>query len=230
MSRFIDVGEAITKAVTNRQPTELQVPSYVDERGYIQNAGFTLRPIPALEKGALAGPRAIVLHRTAGDSISSALGAAGPSGTHFYVDKDGTVYQTASLFKKTYHVGLIKSKCMADGTCPAAEEKTLEGWGWAPRRIHNHEKTKAYPNRYPMNEDSVGIEVVSRCLENCGPGDSDNATWEAPTPEQQESISSLIGLLKRLYGLSDSDMYEHDKVSYKKGGEGAGLYEGTDSD
>ncbi|KGM57793.1 hypothetical protein N799_01115 [Lysobacter arseniciresistens ZS79] len=201
--------------------------SYVDERGYIQNAGFILRPIPALEKGKLTGPRAIVLHRTAGDSLASALNAAGPSGTHFYVDKDGSVYQVASLHRKTYHVGLIKSKCMAEDTCPRTEQKTISSWGWAPRRIHDHEKAKPYPDRYPMNEDSVGIEVVSRCLRECGPGDSDSAVWEDPTAEQRDSISLLVRLLQRIYGLSDDDVYEHDKVSYKKGGEGAGLYGST---
>lgn len=228
MTRFIDIGQAITTAALDKAPVELRVDAYVDKDGYIQNANFKLQPIPALEKGSLIGPRAIVLHRTAGDSLASALSAAGPSGTHFYVDKDGAVHQAASLHKKTYHVGSIKSKCRAEGTCPAKEDALIASWGWAPRRIHNHEKVKAYGDRYPMNEDSVGIEVVSRCLTNCGRDEPDNATWEAPTPEQAESISLLIRILKRVYDLGDADIYEHDRISYKKGGEGAGLYSGDD--
>lgn len=90
-----------------------------------------------------------------------------------------------------------------------------------PQRIYNHEKVKAYPLRYPMNEDSVGIETVAKF-------DRSKKEWEAPTVEQSVAISRLIGILKEEYGLSDADIYEHDRVSYKEPGEGAGLYDRGD--
>lgn len=226
MKKFQEVGQSTTSPTDNTQRKEVEVEVYVGENGYVQNAGFTIQPIAALEKGTMVGPKAIVLHRTEGASVQSALDSANTGvGTHFYVDKDGTVYQTASLLKRTYHVGKIKSRCMADGTCPADETKLIKGWGWSPTKVYNHEKVKAYPDRYPMNADSVGIETVSRCVKNCGPNDKGTPEWEAPTAEQKASIATIVGILKKEYGLDNADIYEHDIISYKTEGEGAGLYD-----
>ena len=225
MKKLLEVGQSTTSPVENTERKEIEVEVYVGENGYVQNAGFTHKPIAALEKGAINGPKAIVLHRTEGTSVQSALDSAETGiGTHFYVDKDGTVYQTASLLKRTYHVGKIKSRCMAEGTCPAGETKRIAEWGWNPTKVYNNEKAKEYPTRYPMNEDCVGIETVSRCVKNCGPKDKDTPEWEPPTAEQKESISTIIRILKKAYSLADDDIYEHDIISYKTAGEGAGLY------
>ncbi|MEN1929675.1 N-acetylmuramoyl-L-alanine amidase [Luteimonas sp. MJ250] len=226
MKKYHEVGQSTTSQVDNTQRKEVEVEVYIGENGYVQNAGFTIKPIAALEKGKMDGPKAIVLHRTEGASVQSALDSAGTGiGTHFYVDKDGTVYQTASLLKHTYHVGKIKSRCMVDGTCPADETRQITGWGWSPSKVHNHEKVKAYPARYPMNTDSVGIETVSRCVKNCGPKDKGVPEWEPPTAEQKSSIATIVGILKKEYGLTSADIHEHDLISYKTAGEGAGLYD-----
>lgn len=129
--------------------------------------------------------------------------------------------QAASLLKKTSHVGKIKSRCYEEDSCSVDEAATIKRWGFAPSKVHDHEKIKAYPVRYPMNEDSVGIETVAKF-------DQDAKMWEAPTPQQAAAISKLMGILKDEYGISDADIYEHDKVSYKQPGEGAGLYDGFD--
>ena len=230
MSRkYMLVAESPTTPVSQTQRKQIAVRVYVDEKGWVQNAGFTLKAIPEVEKGSLAGPKAIVLHRTSGDNVESALTSAKKGvGTHFYVDKDGAVYQVASLLKKTFHVGKIRSKCFESGTCPIDEMKMIKSWGFAPGKIYSHEKAKAYPARYQMNEDSVGIETVAKCLTNCGDDDPDDATWDPPTPAQSAAIVTIIDILKSAYGITDSDIYEHDKVSYKKGGEGAGLYSSDD--
>jgi hypothetical protein len=216
--KFILIGESITSPVSNTHRKEILVEIYVDENGYVQNAGFEHRPIGALEQGPIDGPKAIVLHRTdsttAANSIQSFKSGVG---THFIVDKDGTVTQTASLLKHTYHVGKIKSRCYDSGTCPADETKEIRGWGWDPEKIHNHEKAKSYPTRYPMNKDSVGIEVVAKY---------NSGAWDAATQEQLESVSLIVKILKDTYCIGEDDIYEHDKISYKTQGEGAGLYSG----
>ena len=226
--RFVEVGSSETSVTSNTRREEISVDPYVAPNGYVQNAGFVLQPIPALEKRDMTGPKAIVLHRTDGASVQSALNSAKSGiGTHFYVDKDGTVYQAASLLKHTSHVGRIRSKCYEEGTCTENEAATIRGFGWAPRRLHDHEKVKAYPVRYPMNEDSIGIEVVSRCVKNCGPSDKATPEWEPPTAEQSQSIADIIAILQQAYSLDDSDVYEHDLISYKTAGEGAGLWNGA---
>lgn len=225
--RFVEVGASQTSDVANTRRAELSLDPYIGENGYVQNAGFVQQPIAALEKRDIVGPVAIVLHRTDGASVDSALNSAKSGiGTHFYVAKDGTVYQAASLLKHTSHVGRIRSRCYETNSCPATEMATIRGFGWAPKRVHDHEKIKAYPVRYPMNEDSVGIETVSRCIRNCGPGDKGVPEWESPTAEQTRSIANLIRILKSAYGIGDADIYEHDLISYKTAGEGAGLWVG----
>ena len=161
----------------------MSVPVYVDEQGYVQNAGFVFKPIRALEHGALQGPRAIVLHRTVSSTARSSL----------------------------------------KGSCDAAEQSAVESLArrQAYREMHNREKAKPYPDRFPMNEDSVGIEVVAMYTEA-------TRQWDPPTPGQSEAISLLARILKTQYSLTDADIYEHDRISRKTAGEGAGLYDSTD--
>src|SRR5690606_31901697 len=123
MPRFVHVGQSLTSKVTNTTRKPVSVPVYVDEQGYVQNAGFVFKPIRALEHGALQGPRAIVLHRTVSSTARSSL----------------------------------------KGSCDAAEQSAVESLArrQAYREMHNREKAKPYPDRFPMNEDSVGIEVLT---------------------------------------------------------------------
>jgi len=108
---------------------------------------------------------------------------------------------------------------MAGGTCSAGEAKLIKGRGWNPTKVYNHEKVKAYPEKYPTNEDSVGIEVVAMY-------DESTKTWDAPIPEQTESIKVLVRILKKAYSLDDADVYAHDTISRNTEGEGQGLYSG----
>lgn len=216
MSAFIEVGSSRTSPVTQTQRTELQLPVYVGQNGYVQNAGFIQKPISALEKGALIGPVAVVLHRTDSYNSSSVFRSFQDSGigTHFVVDKDGAIYQTASLQQRTWHVGKLKSRCRDERSCGAVEAAVLARMSFS--QINSHELGKRYPARYPANTDSVGIEVVAK---------HQTAGWDAPTPAQSTAINQLVEILKNEYGLSNGDVYEHDKISYKTDGEGAGLYD-----
>jgi hypothetical protein len=177
-----------------------------------------VRPTPALEQGDLPKVEAIVLHRTSGANLQGALkeGESTREGTHYYVDKDGTVYQTVSLDNHTAHVGKIKSRCIQEpGSCTPKETRDAR----TPRGIPNlntYEQNQTYPRRYPTNEDSIGIEVVANY-------DKATNTFEAPTEAQRQSIMRLVEALKTEYGLDASDIYQHDKISYKTDGEGAGL-------
>lgn len=223
MSRFLHVGQSITSPVSNTARKVVSVPVYVDDRGYVQNAGFMFKPIAALEHGRLQGPRAIVMHRTVSTTARSSLNAfARGIGTHFLIGKDGVVYQTASLLEKTYHVGPVRSRCFEESTCDAQERVAVEALERreAYRDIHNREKVKSYPERFPMNEDSVGIEVVAMYSEV-------TRLWDSPTSEQRESIAQLVRILQKQYSLTDADIYEHDRISRKTAGEGAGLYDGA---
>ncbi|MCD9088150.1 N-acetylmuramoyl-L-alanine amidase [Stenotrophomonas sp. SY1] len=222
MHKSFHVGRGYSSPAAERQPVRLRVPVYIDDSGYVQNAGFMFKPIEKLEGGPLRGPIAIVMHRTAGSTVESALAAYRSSGygTHFTIDKDGAIYQTASLKQFTRHVGTIAPRCIREGTCVGDEERKLNLLSYKGK--HDHEIRKTYPARYPINEDSIGIEVVARHIPQ-------EARWDPATGHQQESVSRLIAVLFKEFNITSSDTYEHDKISYKTLGEGAGLYGGIDS-
>ncbi|MTH48748.1 peptidoglycan recognition protein family protein [Intestinirhabdus alba] len=191
---------------------------FVDDGGYIRNAGLIKKSIPELEKGVMKKINAIVLHRTDSSTEQGPLVSfSNGIGTHFLIAKNGDIYQTASLFSYTSHVGKIKSRCQAENTWSEAERKIIESFGWNPKKLYNHEKEKEYPSRYPYNVDSIGIEVVALY-------DKKVKEWGNPASEQKNSISTLVDILINIYELSEEDIYEHDRISYKTAGEGAGLY------
>jgi hypothetical protein len=83
----------------------------------------------------------------------SSYAAGGQNGAHFLIAKDGTIYQTASLKRRCYHVGrLIKSRCLTIGaaSCADAAYAKLSAMGWVARinLIDRTERQKAYPARY----------------------------------------------------------------------------------
>ncbi|MCC8378815.1 MULTISPECIES: N-acetylmuramoyl-L-alanine amidase [unclassified Xenorhabdus] len=199
-----------------------QIP-YVNEDGFFKNTDIIQDHVTALEKGNIKTVNAIVLHRTDSYTMSSAIASFRTIklGTHFIVDKDGTIKQTASLNKITEHVGKIKSKCKEEGVCKNdAERKKIISWGWKPSKITAYERLKSYPDRYPTSSDSIGIEVVAKYEK---PKNGEPYYQEA-TEQQKESIKKLVNLLKCKYNLKNGDIYEHDKIAYKTKGEGANLY------
>lgn len=195
--------------------------------GFLTDPGITRTAIPRLERGEMPQVDGIVLHRTESSTASSTLNAwrnDRPYGTHFLIDKDGTIHQTSSLNRQTAHVGPIRSRGEDEGTIPAAEQRELDaarravtGTSARVAAVNGIEADKPYPERYPSNRDSVGIEVVGRYNQA-------TQTWDAPTPEQTASIQRLVGTLQNNFGLTDHDVYQHDRIAYKTAGEGAGLY------
>lgn len=214
-----DVAAAQTLAPHAQQRT-------IGADGYLTDPGITRTAIPGLEREALTDVNGIVLHRTAGSTAESTLdqwrGHTRPLGTHFLIDKDGTIHQTASLNNQTRHVGKIRSRGEVEGTITPEEQQRLDAAREAPGNdytaVHRIESARAYPNRFPTNGDCIGIEVVGAYNERTG-------SWDPPTPEQTASIRRLVGTLQNNYGLDDHDIYQHDAISYKTQGEGAGLYQ-----
>ena len=95
-----------------------------------------------------------------------------PYGAHFLIDNDGKIYQTARVTQKVFHVGKIRSRCQQLGSCSPEDEMAIKtilsskvGYSTKVTELNDYESKKAYPSRYPTNEDSLGIEVVGQFSE-----------------------------------------------------------------
>ena len=69
-----------------------------------------VKTYPSIEHGALLSVTSIVLHRTDSSTAASVLNAyksGQKTGAHFLIEKDGKIYQTASLERICWHVGIL---------------------------------------------------------------------------------------------------------------------------
>jgi len=160
---------------------------------------------------------AIVLHQTGGATAESTLSSYENSdyGAHYLIDKDGSIYKTAKLTSVTWHIGKIRSKCYQTNTCSKKEKcnidnifhKKGENYQTKVRNLHDYESAKDYPERYPINQDAIGIEFVSEM--------GANGQFVSITEKQQEASNYLTGKLMTEFKLTTSDIYRHSDVSYK---------------
>jgi N-acetyl-anhydromuramyl-L-alanine amidase AmpD len=175
-----------------------------------------------IEKGALTRVNAIIVHQTGSDSADSSLSSysGGINGAHFLIDKDGIIFQTARINQKCWHVGNIKSRCSELKTCSAEDLKEInsilfkkgESYELRVRNLSQHEAKKTYPQRYPTNDDALGIELVGRF-------DAKSGNYDTVTRAQNESLIWLVSVLEAGLGLTNDDIYRHPQVSYKQSSE-----------
>jgi N-acetylmuramoyl-L-alanine amidase len=201
----------------------------IGQDGFLTDPGIVRTAVPRIEHGAMPQVNGIVLHRTESSTAAGTLSTwrtreAG-TGAHFLIDTDGTIHQTVSVDRQAWHVGAVRSRGEVEGTITPGDQRELDAargttpeWrGTAVRAVSRIESTRPYPERYPTNGDSVGIEVVGRY-------NAATSTWDPPTTEQRASIRRLVGTLQNNFGLNDHDVYQHDVISRKTPGAGAGLY------
>lgn len=193
----------------------------IDSAGIVQDARVTQAIHSTIEHGPMARVHGIIVHQTGGASARGALNNyknPGAHGAHFLIDKDGTIYQTASVFKVAHHVGQLKSRCMAEMRCLPAELAALKGKRLGPG-IGRVEANKPWPDRYPGNSDSIGIEIVGQALP-LTEKDEEKRTYEALTDEQQRSFTWLLNGLRASLGVPLTEVFAHPTVSWKNKTEG----------
>lgn len=177
-----------------------------------------------IEKGALTKANALVIHQTGADSAESSLSSydSGNNGAHFLIGKDGVIYQTARIDQKCWHVGKTRVKCLETKTCTADELKAVnallfkkgESYTVRVKNAHDREATKPYPDRYPNNDDAIGIEIV-------GAFDSKAGTYDTVNREQNASLVWLVQVLTAKLAIASSEVYKHGTISYKQPTEAA---------
>lgn len=193
----------------------------IDKQGMLMDQRIHPRRYPGIEHGTLPTVRAIVVHQTDGSTEQSSFNAyaKGGNGAYFLISKGGAIYQTASVYSVCFHVGRrIKSKCLELNRAACADSAAVQllalKWVAQVSAIDAHERAKSYPDRYPVNMDALGVELVGKSI--------DAKTYEAVTAAQSQSLSWLLTELYPLFELSRADVYRHPEVSYKNPGEAVG--------
>lgn len=192
----------------------------IDKNGKVIHKNVILKITSVIEKKPMQKVHGIIIHQTGGYTAKSAFNSykAGGSGAHFLIGKDGSIYQTASLTKQTWHVGKLRSRCLAEMVCTPTEFNLLKKFD--PSGTHRREMSKSVPNRYPSNQDSVGIEIVGQALPVTEP-DPDKRTYETLTNEQSASLKWLVNELRLELKVPLTEVFRHPTVSYKNSTEAA---------
>ncbi|MES2676069.1 MAG: peptidoglycan recognition family protein [Pseudomonadota bacterium] len=172
-----------------------------------------------LHKGKIDKVNAIVVHQTGGATAEHTFNSYGtsPNGAHFLIDKDGTIYQTALTTKITHHVGKLKSRCLQTGACTPAETSAANAvylqkgisYSVKVQNLHKLETSKNYPDRYPSNNDSIGIEIAGQFL-------TKTQSYEPVNAKQNASLKWLVAELSNHLSLQAGDIYRHPDISYKQ--------------
>lgn len=192
----------------------------INEAGHVLDPRVKLAISPQIERSAMTHVRGIIVHQTGGATAGSTLNSyARPNnGAHFLIDKDGTIYQTASVLKQTWHVGKLRARCLAESRCAPTEATELLKMSATPR--NRHEMKKSVPDRYPSNVDSIGIELVGQAFPLHEP-DADQRTYEPVTLQQNASLKWLVQALSMQLGVPISEVFRHPAVSQKNATEAA---------
>jgi N-acetylmuramoyl-L-alanine amidase len=130
-------------------------------------------------------------------------------------------------------VGKLNSRCIAQKTCNAAELAAIQqvqktkGFSARASLTNKIEMRKVVPARYPSNEDSIGIEIVGRCIlpkQYNKPGLSRQrledlraryGVFEQVTPAQNTSLQWLVDQLQVALTLSTAEVWRHPVASQK---------------
>ncbi|HCE8948003.1 TPA: N-acetylmuramoyl-L-alanine amidase [Morganella morganii] len=190
---------------------------YIDDIGIVKSNRITVKIFSKIEHDRMDKVNGIVVHQTNTPSSSHTFNSythPKSDGAHFLIDRDGTIYQTASLFKTTWHVGLMQSRCVVTKKCEPAELKKMAGLesAWKPYELHDIEKTKSFPDRFPGNADSIGIEIVG---DSADVATEKHPVYETVNNKQNEALKWLISELIDTLDISPSEIYRHPDIGRK---------------
>lgn len=190
----------------------MEVTLFISRGGIVDAERIKVKIFPTIERGKLDAVNGIVVHQTKSPTAQSTFNSysnKGAHGAHFLIDKDGTIYQTASLHKLTEHVGLLQSRCIVKKKCTPVEIKAASSVKGA-KALSRHESRKSFPDRFPMNQDSIGIEIVSEA-----PGKKGEEIFDPATDMQNSSLAWLVKELADTFNVSMQEVYRHPDIGRK---------------
>ena len=188
----------------------------VNNEGHIFDHRIKRAISPLIERGTLTKVRGLIVHQTGGTTAKSSLSSyrkPKANGAHFLIDRDGKIYQTASLFKQTWHVGSLRARCIAEYRCTKVELRSLARFD--PKAEHRAEMAKSAPDRYPANEDSIGIEIVGAVVTQKGASPAESGVYEPVNQKQNASLKWLVHALAIRFSVPMTEVFRHPVVSRK---------------
>jgi len=189
---------------------------HIDKRGVVVDTRIVKAISPTIERGSMTVIRGIIVHQTGAATAQSSLESykrAGANGAHFLIDKDGTIYQTASVKKKTWHIGKLKSRCVLEVKCSMEEKKLNTKFN--PSLESKREMKKSVPDRFPSNQDAIGIELVGEALPRGTSIPEEQKTYEPVTEAQNKGLGWLVRELAVTLNLPLTEVFRHPTVSRK---------------
>jgi N-acetyl-anhydromuramyl-L-alanine amidase AmpD len=192
----------------------------IDVSGSVIDPSVILKISPNIEHGQMKTIQGIIVHQTGGATAQSSLDSyknPNANGAHFLIDKDGTVYQTASVYKITRHVGSLKSRCELEGSCSLDEQKLNKVWN--VKAQNKREMQKSVPTRFPSNLDAIGIELVGEAMLPNGGVKNRDEVYVSATEKQNQSLKWLVSGLVEALKFSKNEIFTHPTVSRKNGTE-----------
>ncbi|AXF77025.1 N-acetylmuramoyl-L-alanine amidase [Erwinia tracheiphila] len=192
---------------------------FVDKNGLVDAERIIVKRFSTIERGKLDKINGIVVHQTDSTTSGSVFNSyqnSGANGAHFLIDKDGTIYQTASLYKVANHVVFLQSRCLLKKSCSPQELKKsmdmdkIKNIREKSKTVHRYEASKDFPNRFPYNADSIGVEIVGKAerIKN-------EDVYEPVNDRQNESLKWLIKELSETLSISLNEIYRHPDVGRK---------------
>lgn len=181
----------------------------IDRDGLIAHPRIKHARSKAIERNVMHVIHGIIVHQTGGPTAQSTLNSykKGGDGAHFLIDKNGVVYQTASLYKQTQHVGKLKARCVLEKRCAPAR--------FDPKAESRRERQKKVPDRFPANQDSIGIEIVGEAFPRGESVSDDRKIYESVTHAQNASLVWLISKLTMMLKIPMHEIFRHPIVSWK---------------
>lgn len=189
---------------------------HIDEQGVVIDKRVVKTISPSIERGPMITVKGLIVHQTGGGTAQSSLDSykkALANGAHFLIDKDGTIYQTASIKKQTWHVGKLKSRCMLEAKCSMAETKLNQKFN--PSQENKREMKKSVPERFPSNQDAIGIELVGEALPRGIAIPEEKKTYEPVTAAQNMALGWLVQELAVTLNVPLTEVFRHPTVSRK---------------
>ncbi|MFC0138987.1 N-acetylmuramoyl-L-alanine amidase [Erwinia mallotivora] len=191
---------------------------FFDKNGMTDAERIVKKRFTTIERQDLNKIHGIVVHQTYSKTSNSTFNSyqnKNSTGAHFLIDKDGTIYQTASLYKVTWHVGQMKSRCYLEKKCPPGDLKVISAFerSWRNyQKVSDIERQKAFPSRFPANSDSIGIEIVGMAYKV---DESKEDIYEPVNDRQNSSLKWLIAELTETLHVARAEIYRHPEIARK---------------